>query len=320
MQPGNTANTTAWKVDGSAVTQPISAASLPLPTSASQEHTTAASPHSARLSDGAAFYDATKTGQLPAALVGGRLDVVVGAALPAGSATIGDVTVTELPVAGALADGAANPTTTAVGTHPSVFNGTTWDRLRGDTANGADVDVTRLPALVAGSATIGSIASITTSITPGTAAANLGKAESSTHVSADVGVAMWAVANTTPSALAANGEYVPPAADTFGQMFTRPGLSATAETIACNAGTSPCTVSTVVNVLSAATTRRSAVVGNNNASGGQPLLCRYGGTATTADYHLYVPAQSSATLDSGWAGTVSCVCNSGSCTTSVGAY
>lgn len=35
VQPGNTANTTAWKVDGSAVTQPISAASLPLPTGAS---------------------------------------------------------------------------------------------------------------------------------------------------------------------------------------------------------------------------------------------------------------------------------------------
>lgn len=34
VQPGNTANTTAWKVDGSAVTQPISAASLPLPTGA----------------------------------------------------------------------------------------------------------------------------------------------------------------------------------------------------------------------------------------------------------------------------------------------
>lgn len=48
VQPGNTANTTAWKVDGSAVTQPvsgtffqatqpISAASLPLPSNASQE-------------------------------------------------------------------------------------------------------------------------------------------------------------------------------------------------------------------------------------------------------------------------------------------
>jgi len=35
VQPGNTANTTAWKVDGSAVTQPISAVSLPLPSGAS---------------------------------------------------------------------------------------------------------------------------------------------------------------------------------------------------------------------------------------------------------------------------------------------
>jgi hypothetical protein len=34
VQPGNTANTTAWKVDGSAVTQPISAATLPLPSGA----------------------------------------------------------------------------------------------------------------------------------------------------------------------------------------------------------------------------------------------------------------------------------------------
>lgn len=31
VQPGNTANTTAWKVDGSAVTQPVSAVALPLP-------------------------------------------------------------------------------------------------------------------------------------------------------------------------------------------------------------------------------------------------------------------------------------------------
>lgn len=35
VQPGNTANTTAWKVDGSAVTQPVSNASLPLPLGAS---------------------------------------------------------------------------------------------------------------------------------------------------------------------------------------------------------------------------------------------------------------------------------------------
>ncbi len=40
-------------------TQPISAASLPLPTGAAQEHVTAASPHATRLTDGTAFYKAT---------------------------------------------------------------------------------------------------------------------------------------------------------------------------------------------------------------------------------------------------------------------
>lgn len=52
---------------------------------------------------------------------------------------------TELPAAAALADGAANPTTPTVGSGNLVYNGATWDRARGDTANGVDVDVTRLP-------------------------------------------------------------------------------------------------------------------------------------------------------------------------------
>lgn len=48
-------------VDGTfwQATQPISAASLPLPSGASQEHTAANSPHSVRLTDGTSFYKAT---------------------------------------------------------------------------------------------------------------------------------------------------------------------------------------------------------------------------------------------------------------------
>jgi len=38
-----------------------------------------------------------------------------------------------------------------------VFNGTTWDRVRGDIANGMDVDVTRLPELPAGTQLIGRV-------------------------------------------------------------------------------------------------------------------------------------------------------------------
>lgn len=69
VQPGNTANTTAWKVDGSAVTQPMSAASLPLPTGAATEATLS-----------------TLNGKVTAVNTGA---VTISAALPAGTNAIG---------------------------------------------------------------------------------------------------------------------------------------------------------------------------------------------------------------------------------------
>lgn len=56
-----------------------------------------AAPVFVRLSDGAAAVAPAKEAQLPAALVGGRLDVAVGAALPAGTNNIGDVDVLSMP-------------------------------------------------------------------------------------------------------------------------------------------------------------------------------------------------------------------------------
>lgn len=48
---------------------------------------------------------------------------------------------TELPSATTLADATANPSTTSAGAFAHLFNGTTWDRMRGDTANGLLVNV-----------------------------------------------------------------------------------------------------------------------------------------------------------------------------------
>jgi len=56
------------------------------------DRTTAAAPFSFNLSDGAAFYTAAKTGQFPAALVGGRLDANVGAWLGSTAPTVGSKT------------------------------------------------------------------------------------------------------------------------------------------------------------------------------------------------------------------------------------
>lgn len=129
---------------------------------------------------------ATMSNSLPVAIASNQSDIPVDS---------------ELPPAASLADATSNPTAPAVGSFGHAFNGTTWDRvrslgdnsdaiatgttghvatmsqllgfngttwdrLRSDTTNGLDVDVTRLPALVAGSAIIGKVGIDQT--TPGT--------------------------------------------------------------------------------------------------------------------------------------------------------
>lgn len=58
-----------------------------------------------------------------------------------GTVTVSGTVDTELPAAAALADATANPTITSAGSLNLLFNGTTWDRMRGDTTNGLLVNV-----------------------------------------------------------------------------------------------------------------------------------------------------------------------------------
>lgn len=84
--------------------------------------------------------------------------------------------------------------------YQSVFNGTTWDRQRGDITNGLDVDVTR--------------------IIPGVTATALGKAEDAVHASGDTGVFTLGVANANAAtAFAAAGDYTPFAVDVNGVQY-----------------------------------------------------------------------------------------------------
>lgn len=102
VQPGNTANTTAWKVDGSAVTQPVNDAGGSL-----------------SIDDGGGNISIDDGGN--SITVDGNVSIT------------GQVTVdTELPTAAALADATANPTAPAVGAFNLGYNGTTWDRLQVD--------------------------------------------------------------------------------------------------------------------------------------------------------------------------------------------
>ena len=97
-----TASMTAVKVDGSAVTQPVSATSLPLPTGAATEITvaavntatgTTADADTANTVIGRLKQLVTKlAGGLPAALIGGRLDNNIGAWLGSAVPTVGQKT------------------------------------------------------------------------------------------------------------------------------------------------------------------------------------------------------------------------------------
>jgi hypothetical protein len=91
--------------------------------------------------------------QLRAAVVpvgdGGGSLTVDGVFWPGTQPVSGTVTAdTELEASAALADASGNPTTPRVGAASLLWNGTGWDRARGDIANGLDVDVTRVQGSV----------------------------------------------------------------------------------------------------------------------------------------------------------------------------
>ncbi|MEO0215667.1 MAG: hypothetical protein ABIL14_01450 [candidate division WOR-3 bacterium] len=102
--------------------------------------------------------DPTGTTTQPVSDAGGSLTVD-------GTVSISGAVDTELPASAALADATSNPTTPIVGAALEVFNGTTWDRARGDTTNGLDVDVTRLPSIPAGTNNIGDVDVLTMPLT-----------------------------------------------------------------------------------------------------------------------------------------------------------
>lgn len=83
-------------------------------------------------------------------------------------------------------------------------------------------------------ATVSNVATIGTSVTPGTAAANLGKAEDAVHGSGDTGVAVWAVQRNTPTTTAADGDYVPPITDANQRLWVS-GTGLTAAAVPPNA-------------------------------------------------------------------------------------
>ena len=128
-------------------------------------------------------------------------------------------------------DAAFTPATTKV-----AMAGFTFDDVSPDTVNEGDGGAARMSAnrniyvnirdnagnergLNVDSSGNITVAAIGTSVTPGTAAANLGKAEDAAHSSGDTGVMALAVANVAQSTFGADGDYTPQAVDTKGNLM-----------------------------------------------------------------------------------------------------
>lgn len=154
----------------------------------------------------------------------GDVDVTSLPALPTGTNNIGDVDVLTVPADpfGANADAAV-----AAGATGSI-----QAKLRRAT-QGLE-DLKSLIVLAAGSNAIGKLAAnsgvdigdvdVTTcgTITPGTAATNLGKAEDAGHTTGDVGVMALSVRNDADASFGADLDYTPNSCDAGGNQNVRP--------------------------------------------------------------------------------------------------
>lgn len=217
--PSNTA--TALQVDASSNLQvDIAADSAGLATSANQS-----------TANGLLSTIDADTSALAGTVSGSELQVDVVGALPTGSNTIGNIgtiSTSVTPGTGATELGKAEDAVHASGDvgvmalavrsntassksgsdgdyQPLITNttGHLWVAQATNTVGGAS-------SIPTGSNTIGSIASIGTSVTPGTGAANLGKAEDAAHASGDTGVMSLAVRTDTPTNRSgADGDYEP---------------------------------------------------------------------------------------------------------------
>lgn len=201
------------------------------------------------------------------------------------------------------------------------YNGTTWDRLR---TTGTGV-LTVSAVLTAGAATIGAISNTsftatqatgtnlhtvldsgtlttlttltgTTSLTPGVAATNLGKAEDAAHTTGDVGVFALTVRNdgaaTTPSN--ANADYQQASTDAKGRTIVVQAATTSSVTSVASSATS-------VSLLASNTARTAATFYNDSTA-----ICylKLGATASATSYTIQMAANSYYEVPGGYVGAI----------------
>ena len=156
-------------------------------------------------------------------------------------------------------------------------------------------DSTGIVALTAGSASIGKISDITTSVVPGTGATHLGKAEDGAHTSGDTGVLALAVRNDSSAAFSGTDlDYTPIATDAAGRVnVLQKASTATLSNVASSASS--------VTLLSANTARIGAQFYNDST---QICFLKLGTTASSTSFTVALASAVYYELPCGYTGRI----------------
>lgn len=150
--------------------------------------------------------------------------------------------------------------------------------------------------LQTGTNSIGKISDITTSITPGTAAANLGKAEDAAHASGDTGVFALAVRNDNLGTTYTSNDqdYSPIAVDLNGRVqVSQKAQTATLSNVASSA--------TTVTILAANASRIGATIYNDSTQG---VYVKFGTTASTTSFTVLLATNTYYEVPAGYTGRI----------------
>jgi len=148
------------------------------------------------------------------------------------------------------------------------------------TTMGNGVSGTGVQRVTIASDSTGNIATIGTSVTPGTAAANLGKAEDAVAASGDTGVAVLAIRADTPPTnanVSANGDYAAHYVDIDGRLYVNSLPARVATATLTNVAAS----ATSVSLLASNTSRKGVILFNDS---GAILYLKFGATASATSF------------------------------------
>ena len=155
-------------------------------------------------------------------------------------------------------------------------------------------------------ATVTNVATIGTSVTPGTSAAHLGKAEDAAHTSGDTGVMALGVRNDAMATLTStDGDYSPIAVSSTGRLFVTPAPSAsmvrgtasvagTSDTSLVAASGSGSLKTYITNLSFANTGSSNTLITLKDGSGGSTLWYTIAPAGSGSNIQLEIPIVTSA--------------------------